>query len=74
MICIIAVYLLSVWLMRRYIKIAHSSIGIWSGLNVKLPDLLITILPLLNTFGVIWLYLKESPVKKSKRNYNKFFK
>lgn len=73
----ITVYLLSLWLVRRYIKIAHSDEGIWSKLDIEMPDLLMTILPLINTMAVIYLCFLGSPVKKDNKppiNYNRFFK
>lgn len=70
----ISVYLLSVYLLWRYYKIACSEGGIWSTLSPNLGSVIFIFLPIFNTIGVITWYLMGSPKKDNQRNYNKFFK
>ena len=72
---VIIIYLVSVYLMWRYIRIAKSKGGIWETLEVESTDLLLTLLPVFNTVGAVVWSLAGSPRKriKTKRNFNKFF-
>lgn len=70
-------YLLSVYLVLRYFKIACSKEGIWSHLDVGLTEVLWTITPIMNTIFWMVAYLHSPPkekYKKIKTDYNKFFK
>jgi hypothetical protein len=74
LIIIIATYLLSVYLMWRYIRIAHSKDGIWSFTYPDRTDLFITFFPFLNTLAVLMGYISFPPREKNNRNFSKFFK
>ncbi|HSE99781.1 MAG TPA: hypothetical protein VLA48_02705 [Nitrososphaeraceae archaeon] len=76
----IIIYIVSAYLMWRYIKIAKSKDGIWSGVKVEFAEVLFTVIPLVNIIAVIMYYSHSSPRKrklsdkrKTKRNFNKFF-
>lgn len=72
----ITVYLLSVWLVWRYMRIAHSKGGRWEELNIGVIDLMMVFIPLLNTLFMLVFYLFVSPKEKTNRkiNFNNFFK
>jgi hypothetical protein len=66
-------YLLSVYLMYKYMRIAHSEKGIWCSLDIKTPELLIVFIPIINTLFVIIAWVFMYPIVKRERNYNNFF-
>lgn len=67
------VYLLSVYLMWRYMKIAHSKDGRWYNLDINLGVIFWTVCPVANTIMLFIAYLFFPP-KNSKTDYNNFFK
>jgi hypothetical protein len=73
-IIVVTVYLLSVWLVWRYMRIAHSKGGRWESLNIKSDCVLFTILPIANTLLVFMGYLFFPPKKNKNRNFNNLFK
>jgi hypothetical protein len=73
-IIVITVYLLSVWLVWRYMRIAHSKGGNWENLDIKLDCIFLVITPYANTVFVILWYLFYPPKKNKNRNFNNLFK
>jgi len=69
----IAVYLVSVYFVWRYMRIAHSKGGIWYNLDIDAGTIFWTVAPVFNTIAVFLAYVFFPP-KERKRNYNKFFK
>jgi hypothetical protein len=70
----IAVYLLSVWLVWRYMRIAHSKGGNWENLDIKLDCIFWVIMPIANTLLVFMGYLFFPPKNNKNRNFNNLFK
>jgi hypothetical protein len=72
----ITVYLVSVWLVWRFMRIAHSKGGRWEELNIGVMDLTMVFIPFLNTIFMFLFYILVSPRKKSNRirNFNNLFK
>ena len=68
-------YLLSVIITWNFIRIAHSKGGIYSYSKPDLMDVLITFMPILNTFiGVVyWLCFPPNAKYKIDFRLNKFF-
>lgn len=69
----ISVYLLSVYLMWRFTRIAHSKGGRWENITPNNIDIFAVFMPIFNTtlLPIVYLFF---PPKKSKTDYNKFFK
>jgi hypothetical protein len=63
----IAIYLASAWYCIRWTKIAHSEVGRWSGLNIEVMDVLLSCLPVMNTFYV-FINLFNSPYSNAKHH------
>jgi hypothetical protein len=61
-----AVYMLSVLSVWNYIRIAHSNGGVWSYTSPELPDLFLTITPIMNTIFAILLWTHHP--NKARRN------
>lgn len=72
-IILIIIYIISVLLMWLYFHLAYSKNGVFKSIDAECSDLIIVLIPLLNTFGVFYLYLIEPPIEKE-CNCNKFFK
>ncbi len=80
-IVLISIYTLSLLRMRWFIKTEYSENGNSAGSNATRQDLLVTFVPVLNTFAaLVLLFEGESPYSETykhertkKRNYNKFF-
>jgi len=72
-ITIILVYVASVLLCYIYTNLAHSKRGIYSQLEPKVFDVIITFIPLYNTIWFLLGYLLFWPIKID-MNYSKFFK
>jgi hypothetical protein len=70
----IAVYLLSVWLVWLYIKIAYSEDGRFHGLDTEMVDIVITVFPILNTYFAILVFIFLPPKEIKNRNFNNLFK
>jgi heme/copper-type cytochrome/quinol oxidase subunit 2 len=72
----ITVYLLSIWLVWRYMRIAHSKGGRWGYSNTGVIELVFVFIPVVNTIMGTLLYLTISPKEKNNRakNFNNFFK
>jgi hypothetical protein len=70
----ITVYLLSVWLVWRYMRIAHSKGGRWEILDIKLDCIFWVIMPIANTLLVFMGYLFFPPKNNKNRNFNNLFK
>lgn len=58
----IAVYLLSVWLVWRYMRISHSKGGRWEELNIGVMDLTMVFIPLLNTIFIFLFRRKRRTI------------
>jgi hypothetical protein len=61
----IAVYLLSVWLVWRYMRIAHSKGGNWENLDIKSDCIFWVIMPIANTLLVFmgYLFFRQKTIK-----------
>jgi len=70
----ISVYLLSVYFLWRYYKIACSKGGIWSSSDTSLGSVIFIFMPIFNTLGAITWYMLGSPKENKERNFNNFFK
>jgi hypothetical protein len=70
---LLTIYLISVFVAWKYMKISHSKHGKWSYLNTGIRELLITLTPILNSyFIIIWIFAPPRKYKKN-TNFNKFF-
>lgn len=71
---IITVYIVSAFLMWRYIRIAHSKGGRWENIKTGLEDLFAVFTPFINSIFII-SFIFNSPIKKikTKKDYSKFF-
>lgn len=67
-------YFVSFFIAYKYVQIAHSKEGRWSNLDADNSDLMVTIIPVLNSFVmIVWLFI--SPYRNTKKkNKNGFFK
>lgn len=72
---LVGIYLISVFLARKHIKIAHQKGGIWYNLNIGRTEVIITLAPFLNTFYCIigWILFYPKELKKNKRDFSRFF-
>lgn len=71
-IIILGVYLLSMFLARRYMILAHSERGIYGSLNIERKDFIICVSPIINTFFLA-LWLIDYPIERD-TDYSWFFK
>lgn len=69
----IIIYIVSVYMMWRYIRIAHSKGGIWENVKTKASDLFMIFLPFSNTVFAFFNLFDPPRKRKTKRNFNKFF-
>lgn len=74
-IILIIIYLFSYYMTWRYIHIAYSKEGIWSGSVVGFGNILLTVLPVINTLVFIIFNLCGSPYEaKHNKFIDKLFK
>lgn len=69
----LVIYLVSVYAAWNYIRIAHSENGRWSNLDLDFDDVIVTVLPGLNTVVSFFWILAPPYTNKQKRDFNKFF-
>ena len=69
----VLIYIISVIINYRFVRIAHSKKGRWSNCNVELSDAVLTFCPIINVASCIF-YVFMSPYRNKKINYNQLFK
>ena len=73
-IVLIAVYLLSFYMARRYHQKAYGKGGIWESVKPNLGDFILTILPLFNTVTFIVFYACGDPIEEKNREGRSWIK
>tara|TARA_R110000796_G_scaffold38007_3_gene95996 strand:- start:876 stop:1130 length:255 start_codon:yes stop_codon:yes gene_type:complete len=74
-IILIGVYVISFALTYLYMRLAHSRGGVWASQHTTTIEVLIVVMPGLNTVFMIQAYLLNWPVQRWHRfNADKFFK
>jgi hypothetical protein len=68
-------YILSVWYIKRWVKLAHSKGGRFEGLEVGGLDVVVTLFPIVNTILFIILLFSPPLISRKYRNtIRKFFR
>jgi hypothetical protein len=70
---LLAVYILSALLMWRYTHLAFSKNGIFYGVYPGVIDVILTILPIINTWACFVCWIGYYPTKNKEINSSKFF-
>ena len=63
----IVLYLISVYYISRYYKLAYSQQGIWSSLKIHPLEKFLIVLPSINTAFAIFFWLTENPIREEHR-------
>ena len=64
-------YLISVYYVRTYYRLAYSSTGIWYNLKQSPLEYLLILTPALNTAFAFFFWITENPTREEYRYYEK---